>query len=176
MKNIPNVITIFRAIFSLLLLITQPLSAPFFVLYSLCGVSDVLDGIIARKFCAVSDLGSALDSIADVIFFACVLWTLLPALPIAFWMACWLIIIAAIRMASLAIHFFHFHKAAFLHTYANKITGVVIFLFPFCYAALGMDAATTLACIIATISATEELVIAVSAKELRRDIKGIFDR
>ena len=176
MKSIPNAITIFRAVFSLLLLIVQPLSAPFFVLYALCGISDVLDGLIARRFCAVSALGSALDSIADVIFFACVLWTLLPVFPITVWMIGWIIIIAVIRIASLIIHFVRFHKAAFLHTYANKITGVAIFLFPFFYAALGMDAAMILVCSIATISAVEELLIAVTAKELQRDTKGFFDR
>lgn len=176
MKNIANTITILRAVFSLLMLIVQPLSAPFFVLYSLCGISDVLDGFIARSFCVVSNLGSILDSTSDVIFFACVLWILISVLPIAFWMGCWIIIIAAVRMASLTVHFFRFHKAAFLHTYANKITGVAIFLFPFFYAALGMDAAIIMVCAIATISAVEELAIAITARELRRDTKGILDR
>jgi len=66
--TIPNVISMFR-----LLLI------PFFVwsyvglnnnlltviLLTVSGVSDVLDGFIARKFNMVSDLGKALDPIAD---------------------------------------------------------------------------------------------------------------
>ncbi len=66
--TIPNVISMFR-----LLLI------PFFIwayvglknnlltviLLTVSGVSDVLDGFIARKFNMVSDLGKALDPVAD---------------------------------------------------------------------------------------------------------------
>lgn len=176
MKNVPNAITICRAVLSLLLPIMPPLSVQFFFLYSLCGISDVVDGFIARRFCVVSVFGAALDSVADVIFFACVLWAVIPALPIAVWMICWIVGIAAIRITSLTIHFFRFHKAAFLHTYANKITGVTIFLSPFIYIALGINAAIILVCAIATISAIEELSISATSKELQRDIKGIFSR
>jgi CDP-diacylglycerol--glycerol-3-phosphate 3-phosphatidyltransferase len=152
------------------------MSASYWGLYALCGISDILDGIIARKISAVSALGSALDSIADVVLFACILWTLLPTLSITLWMMCWIISIATIRVTSLITHFLRLGKAAFLHTYSNKITGVAIFLFPFLYAAFGLNPAMIMVCAIATISAIEELVIAITSKKLQRDIKGIFIR
>lgn len=49
MKQIPNIITIFRMIGSVALLLPKQFSTGFLLLYLLCGLSDVLDGYIARK-------------------------------------------------------------------------------------------------------------------------------
>jgi CDP-diacylglycerol--glycerol-3-phosphate 3-phosphatidyltransferase len=49
--------------------ITQP--AAFVVLYLLSGLSDVLDGYIARRFHVESDLGGKLDGLADILLFLC---------------------------------------------------------------------------------------------------------
>ena len=49
-KFIPNFITLIRIIGTSLLIFTEPFSNIFFILYFLCGVSDTLDGYIARKF------------------------------------------------------------------------------------------------------------------------------
>lgn len=43
-------------------------STPFYILYMICGLSDVLDGIIARKTNTASSFGARLDTIADFIF------------------------------------------------------------------------------------------------------------
>ena len=41
---IPNMLSILRMLGTLALVFVQPVTLPFFVIYTLCGVSDVLDG------------------------------------------------------------------------------------------------------------------------------------
>ena len=69
-KYIANIITGSRIIFSLPLLIIPLSSAWFYVLYLFCGLTDMIDGTIAKNTNAVSSFGSNLDTVADFIFMA----------------------------------------------------------------------------------------------------------
>ena len=77
---IPNLITMVRIIGSLCLLFVQPLKKPFYIIYTIAGLSDALDGFIARKTNSVSELGSKLDSIADLSFYIVMILRLFPVL------------------------------------------------------------------------------------------------
>ncbi|MBQ5555857.1 MAG: CDP-alcohol phosphatidyltransferase family protein, partial [Erysipelotrichaceae bacterium] len=48
-KNLANIITFTRILGTLCLIFLTPLTLPFFVVYIWCGLSDVLDGFVARK-------------------------------------------------------------------------------------------------------------------------------
>lgn len=174
MKNIPNLITISRILGTAVLLVLTPFSGQFFIVYFLCGLSDVLDGIIARKMNMVSKKGQILDSIADVFMAAALLFLFVPRFQLPLWGIYWIIIIAVIRLASLAIGFIRYRQPAFLHTYANKATGIALFCFPFLYIGLGLYTTTIFVCFIASVSAVEELIINAVSKKLWRDIKSIF--
>lgn len=137
-------------------------------------MSDILDGYIARKMDATSKLGQVLDSIADLIFICVVLYACLPVLIFPFWIICWIALVAVIRMASILMGFAKYHKLAFLHTYANKFTGIMLFLFPVLLLAVGKELTAIAICGIASISAIEELLINLTSKTLTRDIKTIF--
>ena len=63
-----NIITGIRIVLSVALLIFPALSPAFFVLYVAGGLSDMIDGAVARKTGTVSEFGSKLDTIADIIF------------------------------------------------------------------------------------------------------------
>jgi len=67
-KNIANMITLTRIIGTFSLLLFKPLSLIFQFLYVVCGLSDILDGYIARKTRTVSQTGMVLVSIADLVF------------------------------------------------------------------------------------------------------------
>ena len=60
-----NAITIFRMAASIVLLFCPVFSPIFYALYLIAGLSDMVDGIIARKTNSVSEFGSKFDSIAD---------------------------------------------------------------------------------------------------------------
>lgn len=169
--NIPNTISIIRLILSPCLLLTAPLSLPFFILYSIIGISDVADGFIARKYNLVTNLGAKLDSIADIVFVAVFLIIFIPILKFKIWM--WIVcgIVLLLKMTSTIVVFAKYKKIAFLHTIMNKICGIVLFFVPFLL--LKIDSETVIISIFAVtlLAATEELIINILSKKLDVNIK-----
>lgn len=53
--------------------------------YLLCGLSDVLDGAIARRTGTVSRLGERLDTIADIVFVAVWMTLFIPVINVGRW-------------------------------------------------------------------------------------------
>lgn len=175
-KYLPNSITASRIVFSAALLLIKPLSFWFFTAYLLCVVSDILDGYIARKTKSSSQFGATLDSIADAVFIGVLLIIFIPMLRWPLWILFWIGSIALVRFISLAVGFVKYHAFAFLHTYANKLTGGLLFCFPFLYGIAGLVPTAFLICGAATLSAIEELAINLASKELSRDIRSIFKK
>lgn len=175
-ENLPNVISVTRIMLTLLLFFIMPLSPLFFIIYFLCGLSDALDGYIARKEKLESRLGETLDSIADSVFIGSLLIILVPLMHVPFWGVLWIIGIAGVRIVSLIIGFFRYHTFTFLHTYANKLTGLFIFCFPLFYWGFGTNLTVWLIGSVATISAIEEMIINLTSKELSRNVKSIFTK
>lgn len=174
-KNVPNIITFLRIILCVPLYIVSPLSPIFAVIYSACGVSDILDGFIARETGASSKFGAVLDSIADFIVVCVILVKLIPIIEIPYRIIAWIIGIAVIRLTSLAVGYYRYRAFAFLHTYANKITGVLLFCFPLAFSFFGTaDTLICIVCIVASISAVEELAINIISKKLDLNIKSII--
>lgn len=69
MKNLPNIITSVRLIAALVLMVECIFgnAAPHFLaLFIAAGVSDMLDGYVARRFNWCTDFGARLDSISDL--------------------------------------------------------------------------------------------------------------
>lgn len=172
----PNILTIFRIGCAAFLPLTGPLSPAFFTLYALCGVSDILDGYIARKFRCASQLGAVLDSIADFVFAAAALLSLIPALPWEGWMLLWAGAIALMRFVSLAVGWLKFKTPAFLHTVGNKVAGAALFLMPFLIPLTGLTAPVAICCTIASLSSLEELAILLKSATLDRNAPGLFYR
>ena len=114
---------------TVLLLFIEPLSPLFIVIYTLAGVSDALDGFIARKFGTASAVGAKLDSIADLMFYIISLARIMPALwrnlPRSIWYAVGALLV--IRGLTYLIDAVKNHRFASLHTYLNKATGLLVF-------------------------------------------------
>ena len=95
-----NCITGLRMLGTLVLLGLVPLSPAFYGVYALTGVTDALDGWVARKTGTASPLGARLDSCADLLFYAVMIGKLFPVLyevlPQAIWMA--VLVIVGVRM------------------------------------------------------------------------------
>ena len=60
-----NIVTCCRILFSVLILFSPVFSAWFYSLYLLCGITDMVDGTIARKTNTANEFGARLDSVAD---------------------------------------------------------------------------------------------------------------
>ncbi len=177
MKKTPNIISISRILISIVIFFTPPYSPEFWIIYSACGVSDIIDGYIARKTNCTSRLGSILDSIADIVFVSAALAALLPAIFIPLGIALWIIGIAVIKITSFVVGYCKYRTLVSLHTYSNKATGFVLFCFPYLYNVINTtDLAAILVCTVASIAAAEELVIIITSKDLSRNIKGIWTK
>ena len=128
MKYIPNILSALRFLGAICLLFCSPAGAAFWVIYGLGGISDMLDGFLARKLHAESKAGAVLDSVADICFVACCAIKLLPVLQIPAWLWTWAGVIVLIKLvnqiSALVVH----KHLCFPHTGANKLTGLLLFL------------------------------------------------
>jgi len=174
MKSIANYISIARIFLALTLALTKPLSIAFFTIYLVCGISDFFDGYIARKTDTTSKLGEKLDSVADLIMIVVLMIVLYPIINLTVQIIVWIVIIGIIRAVSMMVVFVKYKTFGILHTYGNKITGVVLFAFPLSLAFVQPDVLMYIICVVASISAIEELSIHLSSNELLANKKSIF--
>ena len=151
-----NFITIIRILCSLALLFCTPLSLPFYALYTAAGLSDIFDGLIARKTNTATKFGAKLDTLADIIFAAVVLIKLLPILELPVWMIVWVGTIALIKLVNIMIGFIRRHTLTAVHSVINKVTGALLFILPFTIPIINIRYTAPLVCIVAIVAAITE--------------------
>lgn len=174
LKHAANIISAGRIVASPLLFFSLDNAPLFLVLYLICGLSDVLDGYIARKTNTESELGARLNSVADLILFTAitvsiVLWLgdgILVFLP-------WLLITVLIRCTNIAIAACKYHSFAILHTWGNKLTGALVFLTPV-FVRYQLRAGLWVVCLTAVLSAAEEGVIHLTSAKLEINRRSIL--
>lgn len=176
LKVVPNCITISRIVLALTLLFFEPLGAAFLLIYILCGFTDLIDGHIARRTGMTSSLGAKLDSVADMTLVGVSILTLYPFLGLTLGILLWIFIIAFIRVASLIIALHKFKTYASIHTYGNKLTGLLLFITPLWLSLIQNTIWTSVLCIVATLSAIEELLIQITSSQLQLNRKGLFTK
>lgn len=174
MKAIPNFISASRIIFSFLLIFVKPLSVGFFTIYIICGVSDIIDGFIARSMGTTSKLGEKMDSMADLIMIVILLFVLYPIVNPPTKILTWIVSIGIIRVASVVVAMKKYKTFAMLHTYGNKITGIILFVFPILLPYIHATVLMNFICVVATASAIEELIIQLISSELQANRQSIF--
>jgi len=130
MKYSPNCITFTRIILSTVLLFFEPFSILFYILFLLCGITDILDGFLARKIKAESIFGEQLDSIADIFFFVVSAIKVLSVFALNRVIIIWSVIIAILKVANIVINSRHKKRFSINHLRTNKITGLLLFLLP----------------------------------------------
>ena len=108
----------------------QSAPAVFWTLYLLCGLSDVLDGAVARSTGTVSRLGEMLDTIADIIFVAVWIVLFIPAIDVGQWLWIWTGVIALIKVVNVISGLAMKKGFVAKHTPANKATGIMLFILP----------------------------------------------
>ena len=168
---LPNALSLLRILLSVGLFWTAPLSIWFWILYGICGVSDVLDGWLARRWDAVTHTGQLLDSVGDVGFFLAILICFFPQWQS--WTQYWVLAILFIRVFALLLSVCRFQIVPFLHTVLNKITGLLLFLFPVLYGLFGFSVPAVGVCFAASLAALEEVGILCVQKRLT-EIAGLF--
>ena len=134
-KNAANLITLIRIFGAIALIMLEPLSLPFFIVYGVCGLSDAFDGLVARKLGIQSSFGSALDSLSDLLFYGVMAAKLFPTFQRLLLPYQWVIIAVptALHFIAYIICAIKFNRFSAIHTYANKALGLLVYAFPFCF-------------------------------------------
>ena len=123
-----NLLSATRIALCLPLLLVDAMTLPFWVLYLIAGVTDMLDGFLARRWGVESHFGARLDSVADFVFVLAVGYKLFPLLklPATLWIMIGLI--ALVKASNAVSAYIIRHRIVFLHTKANKLTGFLLFI------------------------------------------------
>ena len=151
-----NIITCIRIICSIILLFCPVFSPTFYALYIAAGVSDMLDGAIARKTSTVSEFGSKLDTVADFVMVTLCLIKLLPVIHIPTWILIWIIVIVVIKAVNLISGYVTRKKIVVLHTIMNKVTGILLFVLPLTLKIIDLKYSGAIASAVATFAAIQE--------------------
>ncbi len=128
MKHIPNFITVLRLLGALGLLFSDVGSVAFWVMYFVCGLSDMADGFLARKLHCESKTGALLDSLADLAFVVSSCIKLIPVLALPHWLWFWGAVIVVIKVINQISAIVMYRKCLFPHTIANKAAGLLLFV------------------------------------------------
>ena len=161
-KHIANIVTSCRIVSSVLLLFFPAFSVEFYVLYILCGFSDMIDGTIARKTNSATEWGAKIDTAADLAFVTASLIKLLPTMPIPPWLWIWGAVIAIIKIANILWGYATQKQFVALHTMLNKLTGLLLFLLPLTLSFIDLKYSFIAVCTIATCAAIHEGIYVVT--------------
>ena len=157
-KHIANIITSCRILGSVLLLFFPVFSVEFYIIYIICGFSDMIDGTIARKTNCANEMGAKIDTAADLTFITLSLIKILPAINISGWLWIWGAIIAIIKIGNILWGYVSKKQFISLHTVINKITGLLLFLLPLTLSFVELKYSSIVVCSIATFAAIQESV------------------
>lgn len=165
-KQIANIITISRILSSIYLLLCPVFSISFYIMYLFCGITDMADGIIARKTKSISELGARLDTVADSVFVAVCFVKILPLMQFPAWLWTWIVIIAIIKIGNVILGLISNKKLVSIHTILNKVTGFLLFLLPLTLSFIEPIYSSVVVCLMATLSAINELYLIRIGKEV----------
>ncbi len=176
---IPLSLTGLRALLApvvVLLAIHAPNRIALGVCVALAFVSDIFDGIIARRLNIATPNLRRLDSIADSLFYVAATvaaWLLYPRVIEDHFGA--LLLLAGLELARYAFDFGKFGREASYHMWSSKIWGVTLFMAFFALLAMGFTGqAVAVPIYVGIIADAEGLAISLALREWRSDVPSIF--
>ena len=175
MKNVPNALTILRILLCIPLLLVEPLSMEFFIIYLTACATDAIDGPIARKYGASSRFGANLDGVADYILALAMVLSVYPILNITTLSLILIISIFVTKSISVAISYIRHKKAVMMHTYANKLSAVIVLAFPIWILFVYENHMILILAIFMHLTFIEEIAINLTLKKSAPNTKHIFE-
>ena len=151
-----NLISGVRIVCAAALLFCPVLSPSFYALYVAAGLTDMIDGTVARKTNSVSEFGARLDSAADLVLVAVCLIKLLPVCRLPMWLTVWIAGVALIKGINLVSGYVKQKRLVALHTVMNKVTGFLLFLLPLTLPVIDLRFSGAAVCTAATFAAVQE--------------------
>lgn len=161
---------------SFLLLLFINYQAGFILLYLAIGLTDILDGFIARKFNIESEFGAKLDSLADFFFYVILVFIIIKWYPSIF-IASYMVAVAGIifiRLLNLFLTKLKYGKIVLVHTISNKVSGVLLYFLPIIFLFVKSNIIIWIIFIVVFTAAVEELLITIRYSEVKLNRKSIF--
>ena len=137
MKYIPNILSFSRIPLSLAMLFLTGHPAAFLIVYAVAGLTDVLDGFLARRMGWETAFGAKLDGFADIAFMLAMLGVVFGEMRGVLRFKPYLIagvaVVAALKLVNLCFTKRKFNQWSTMHTLANKYTAVPFYcIVPYC--------------------------------------------
>jgi phosphatidylglycerophosphate synthase len=146
---------------------------------AVAGITDVLDGPVARITGRSTRFGSQLDSIADILLMASIFWWFVLLRPAFFTEnAIPLVVWAVIGIAAIAVTLVKFGRVGNLHLYSSKLAGVLGYVFAVWVFVFGSYSPLFFGIAIgaAIVGATETLLVAMTRDQVSERIGSILIR
>lgn len=165
-----------RIVGTVFMLFLAPLSASFYVAYTISGVSDVLDGTVARATGKTTQLGARLDSIADLLFYTVMILRVFPVLweRLPQWVWLCVAFVLLLRLLAYITAYVKYHRFASMHTYLNKLTGFCLFFVPYLLPLSWFSGYCVVVCAVGGIGSGEELILHLYSSRYDERRKSIF--
>lgn len=175
--TIPNFLSVSRFLFLPLLFIfvINGQELAFLIGYIILGSTDFFDGLIARKFNQKTDIGKALDSIADLFFYISSAYFLSKLFPQ--FLApnkILLIIFFSLLALSFVVSGILCKKPIMMHTSLLRLEGVLVYLVIIASFFMNTTWFIAIILIIYLIAFTEEILIFIKYGEVDPDTTSIF--
>lgn len=177
MKYLPNMLTVSRIVIAVLLVVDARdgnASGYFFPLFLYAGLTDFLDGVVARRLKAESSLGCLLDGYADVVFyvsaFICLYWWLYPVQARQYGWGIAAVIV--FQLASWGFSLAKFGRLTSYHSYSAKVWGICVFAAAAAVFGWGSFRLFPLMIAAGIISNIDEIIITARLRQWRSEVKG----
>lgn len=170
-----NCCTMLRIALCPVLLALESRSAAFLIVYGLCGLTDALDGFLARRSGTASAFGAKLDSAADLSFYSVMLIKMFPLMLQTLTHTVW-ILLAATMLLHVLIYLtaaLRYRRFASSHTWLNKLTGLLVFLVPYMLPQRFGVGYSMAACIVSLVAGSEELSLYLISPVYRPEIHSL---
>lgn len=151
-----NIITFVRILCSIAILFCPVFSVAFYSLYITAGLTDMIDGWVARKTNTVSEFGAKLDTVADFVFAVVCLVTLLHIMDIPTWLYVWIGVIALVKIINIVSGYIVQKQFVAIHSLMNKVTGLLLFVLPLTLSFINLRYSAVVVCLVATFAAIQE--------------------
>lgn len=161
--TIPNALSVSRVVAAVALMFAAPLSMAFWILYAWCGVSDIVDGPIARHQGNASNFGATLDAVGDVTLAVALIVVFFPAILAMGQQGTIALLLALCCRAMVLAMLARGRGPEGLHSTPARALGIFLFACPIAVAVWGFAPVFLIACTVTVIVSACEAVPTVRA-------------
>lgn len=173
-KHIANIVTLSRVAGAIVLFFCRDISTLFLSIYVFCGLTDLIDGPIARKTGSSSALGASLDTIGDVLTYLALTKILVAQRAVPYWILAWILSDGVLFGICAIISRLRFGKFYLPHSYLGKVFGGSVFALPVAMRFMPGKVWMSVICTVASIHAVELFYIQLKSKTAQPFVATVF--